>query len=121
VAGGHDLGNGAAAVVADQDDLAQVQRLEEVGNQAAEANGGQVGVQRHRGRVGAEGKLGGDAAELAGQALDDRIPQAGAHEVAVEEDNRGAAAGLLVVQGAVRHVNGGHGARLQAIIQTDCT
>jgi len=41
---GHHLGDGAAAVVAHQDDPVQVQGLEEVGDQAANPGGGEVGV-----------------------------------------------------------------------------
>src|SRR4029450_6093806 len=107
------LGGAPAAVVADQDDLVKVKSLEEVGDQPAESGGGQVGVGPHRSWMGAEGQLGGDAAELPVQAPDDRIPEVGAHEVAVEEHDRGAAAGLVVAQGAVREVDGGHRVRLQ--------
>ena len=102
VAGGHDLGDGAAAVVADQDDVTQVQGSEEVGDQAADPGGGEVGVGGHRGWVGAEGKFGADAAELVVEQVDDGTPQVGAHEVAVEEDDRGAAARFVIVQGAGR-------------------
>jgi hypothetical protein len=78
MAGGHHLGDRAATVVADQDDLVQVQGLQEVGDQPAKPGGGQVGSGAHRGRVGAEGQLGSDAAELAVEQLDDGIPQVGA-------------------------------------------
>jgi hypothetical protein len=108
VAGGNHLSDGAAAVVADQDDLLQIKGVEEVGDQTANPGGGQVGVRAHRGRVGAERQFGTQAAEFAFQEPDHRIPEVGAHEVAVEEDNRDAAASFVIVQSAMWKVNGGH-------------
>jgi hypothetical protein len=57
--------------------------------------------------VGAEGQLWGEAAEFAFQVLDHGIPEVGAHEVAVEENKRGAAASFVIVQSAMWEVNGG--------------
>jgi len=62
--------------------------------------------------VGAEGQLGDAAAELAVEAADDQIPEVGAPQVAVEEPDLGAAAGLVVVQGAGGEIDGGHGIHL---------
>ncbi len=103
------LCDSGAAVVADQSDIADVQRVQEVGDQAPKACRRQVGIRPHRGRVRAERQIRDQAAELVLEQVHDRVPKAGAHEIAVEEHDRRAIAGFLVVQGAVRQFDLGHG------------
>src|SRR5215207_1741579 len=121
VAGGNHLGDGATAVVADQDDLLQIKGLKKVGDQTANPGSGQVGIRVQRGRVGAERQLRGDTAGIGFQKLDYRIPEVSTHEVTVKEDNWGAAASFVIAQSAMRKVNGGHVPHLRAMIQTVCT
>ena len=108
MAGGYHLSDGAPAVIADQDNAMQVEGLEKVCHQTANAGRGQVGVRAHRARMGTEGQLGGKAAEFASQKLDHGIPEVGTHQVAVEENKRDAAASLVIVQSAMSEVNCGH-------------
>jgi hypothetical protein len=58
--------------------------------------------------MGTEGQLRDEAAKFAFQKVDDGIPEVGAHEVAVEEDDRDAASAVVIMQSAMWEVNDGH-------------
>ena len=87
---------------------AQVLRVEETCDEVAEPGGGQVGVGPQRGRVRAERQLRDQAVKLPVQQPHDGIPQSRPHEIAVQEDNRRAGAGLPVMQRAVGQFGVGH-------------
>ena len=82
---GHELAKAAAGVVADEGDLAQVQRLEKVGDQPRDARGRAVGLRLERHRVHAERQLGHDHPEFALQVGDHRAPEIAADQQAVQE------------------------------------
>ena len=81
---GRDLGERAGGVVADQDHVAEVERLERVGDHAGERGRAQVGALRHRFDVRAEREVERHAREAL-EARDDLPPQVRVHEHAVRE------------------------------------
>ena len=77
----------------------QVESVQEVGEDARDAELGEVGVGVHRFRVCSERQRRGDAA-VGAQEWDDVVPESSGHEEAVAEDDDGSgAAGVLVVDG----------------------
>ncbi len=92
---------GATGVVADQRRRAQVELLEGRGDQAGDAEGGEVGLRCHRGAVGAERQVEGEAAEVTVQAVDDLAPEVGVGQPAVAEEQDRTVTALEVIEHAV--------------------
>ena len=88
VMGGDQLAERAARIVADENDVVQVQGLHEVGNQLSDGSGTHVGVCRHRQLVGAERQVWDYAAVARGQRREEVTPEATVHHQPVHEDNR---------------------------------
>jgi AAT family amino acid transporter/GABA permease len=99
--GGHHLG--AAPVVEDQGDVAQVEPLQELADQPGESGHREVGVGVHRPPVRAERQRGQHAAVVAAEFGDDLPPGRAVHEESVQQDqNRPASSGVLIFDGTGR-------------------
>ncbi len=94
-----ELAQRAARVVADERDVAQVELLEQVGDQLGQPGGAEVGVGRHRRAMRAEREVGHDAAQAV-EAIDDRVPQPPVDQHAVHEHDRRPLADVAVVDHA---------------------
>ena len=98
---GHELADGAPGVVADQGHAVEVQRVEEVGDEPGDAGWREIRVGLHRDPVGAERKVGNDAAMLALQRRGHLPPESAVDEQAVDEHDRLARAGVPVADRAL--------------------
>ena len=74
----------------------EVERLEEARDDRRDPVGGEVGIGLHRDLLGADRPVGGEAAVAVGEAVDDAVPEPAVDQVAVDEDDRLALAGLAV-------------------------
>ena len=99
--GGDQLADGTACVVADQGDLLEVERGQEVSHQAREAGRGEVRRGVHRNPVRAERQIGDEAPEPTFEEGCDLAPQGAVHERSVDEDDRLAGPGVAIGDGSV--------------------
>ena len=97
-----ELADGAAGVVADEGDVVEVQRGEEVAHQPRDARRAEVGVLIERDAMRAEREVGHDAARRALQQRRHLAPHLAVDQQAVEEDDWRALAGVAVVDGPLR-------------------
>jgi len=86
--GDEHLAHRPAGVVADQGDVVEVERDEEVLDDRRDPGRGEVDVGVHRHRVRAHRPVRGDAAEAIGEGVDDAVPEPAVDQVAVDEDDR---------------------------------
>ncbi len=88
-AGQHDLGEGSAGVVRDQQDVTQVEGVEEVRDQVGDPGRAEVGVRPERDLVRAERQVDAEAPEAGcRQIRDDVPPEIGVDQGAVDEHDR---------------------------------
>jgi hypothetical protein len=103
-----ELADRAAGVVADERDVLEVQRGQEVAHQPGDARRRELGVSVHRRAVRAERQVRHDAARPALEQRSDLAPQGSVDEQAVDEDDRRALAGVAVVDGPLWERDLGH-------------
>jgi hypothetical protein len=114
---GHDhLAHGATGVVADERDVVEVERVEQIGDDLGLAREPEGGARRDRFGVAAEREVGGHDPVVVGEQGDDVVPQVAVHERTVHQHHRRAGACLPhsdasggEVDGAFRDRGGGHG------------
>ena len=105
------LAERAAGVVADQRDVGEVERLDDVGDQRGEPAGERSASALQRQLVRAERQVGHDAAEAVAQPLDDRLPQTTVDQRAVDEEERRAGALVAVADRSLLQRQLGHRVR----------
>ena len=96
VAGDQHLRHRAARVVADDRDVAEVERIEKAGDQVRDPVRAEVGLGPHRDLLGADRPVGREAAVGRREAVDDAVPEPAVDEEAVDEDHRAPLARLAV-------------------------
>src|SRR2546429_3784912 len=100
--------------------LAQLEPLEQLGDEACESGRGQVGVGRHRRWVRAERELWDDATHVLGKRWHHALPHAPIDQEPVDQDGRRTRAYLAVFDRALGDLDLRHLDHLAVVLRTDC-
>jgi hypothetical protein len=125
MAGRDELGDRAAGVAADEHDVVELERRQELVDHRGDTLHRQLGAGKHRLGVCPERQGRRDASRATRpQQLDQRLPQRTGHRVAVDKHDRAACGrpgGLIMDGSGVDRGNGRHRVLLKLELRTACT